>query len=676
MPKGKRGAAVAPAKQEITYIGINQIKASPTNPRKRFDKVSLGELAGSIKSKGVLEPLLVREDGGPGLYELIAGERRWRAAKIAKLAEVPTIVRALTNDEVLDIQIHENLHREDVHPLDEAGWYKHLLENVEGMTIPELAARVGKSEAYVHQRLKLNDLVPAGIELLAEGKIPVGYALEISKYGPDQQMQIIDDFLFLPSWQGGGVQPLARVREYVRSHVLLNLANAPFSTKAKDLRPDGLSCLECPQRTGAAPTLFVPEEVGLEDCCLNPTCYREKVHEFLKKKQLKATTAAVKAGDRPADYIMPIVNGQDAKGPEDRPDVLGYSQFRRVHGKACKFAEEAVNAKAGGDFKVGATITICREPTCKQHLGAGNGTATRSQGGQLNDDQLEKERLQRRIRKEEIFDTKVAEPVRKLVLRIAAESYAGEILTDEAWSEAQHIQVRDWFGPLAMRALKGQFYMDEHTGRVIAEMFVADLPEEIGAKWDQYTDKWSFREDEYAAALEAAEPSHMYRLMFLSTHGHKGKIAFGSYVSQSEVRALAIRYEINYRLLDAQQRLRVAEEGYKKHAPLFVEYLAKVEAGEAAEIPRPYSDQWKPKDEPELEEDYYDEGPDPDEDPDPDETDAEGEDQEPGLMDDIDGDLEEIEGIAAAQTAAAEKRAKAKNARKARKDKTAKESTE
>ena len=168
----------------------------------------------------------------------------------------------------------------------------------------------------------------------------------------------------------------------------------------------------------------------------------------------------------------------------------------------------------------------------------------------------------------------------------------------------------------------------------------------------------------------------MYRLMFLSTHGHKGKIAFDSYVSQSEVRALAIRHEINYRLLDAQQRLRVAEEGYKKHAPLFVEYLAKVEAGEAAEIPRPYSDQWKPKDEPELEEDYYDEGPDPDEDPDPDETDAEGEDQEPGLMDDIDGDLEEIEGIAAAQTAAAEKRAKAKNARKARKDKTAKESTE
>src|SRR5882724_7130261 len=145
---------------EYRNISIAALVESGTNPRKRFDQVALEELAASFKTQGVLAPLLVRELE-ESKYEVVAGARRLRAARIAELETVPVRVVKLTDAESIEAQVVENLQREDIHPLDEALGFKSLLELGEPTyTIANIAARAGKSEGYVHGRIKLADLIP------------------------------------------------------------------------------------------------------------------------------------------------------------------------------------------------------------------------------------------------------------------------------------------------------------------------------------------------------------------------------------------------------------------------------------------------------------------------------------------------------------------------------------
>ena len=133
---------------EYRNIPITTLVESPTNPRKRFDESSLSELAASFKTQGVLAPLLVRELEESN-YEVIAGARRLRAAKLAQLENVPVRIVKLTDAEAIEAQCVENLQREDIHPLEEALGFKSLLELGEPYNIAHIAARSGKSEAYL-----------------------------------------------------------------------------------------------------------------------------------------------------------------------------------------------------------------------------------------------------------------------------------------------------------------------------------------------------------------------------------------------------------------------------------------------------------------------------------------------------------------------------------------------
>jgi ParB/RepB/Spo0J family partition protein len=138
-------------------IALTELHESPWNPRRHFPQKSLEELAESIRKVDVLSPLLVcpRDAGG---YEMAAGHRRLRAAKLAKLAEVPCVVRPMPDQEFLEILTIENLQREDVHPLDEGEGYRTLMAQT-GWLADEVAAKVGKSKSYVYQRLKLAELI-------------------------------------------------------------------------------------------------------------------------------------------------------------------------------------------------------------------------------------------------------------------------------------------------------------------------------------------------------------------------------------------------------------------------------------------------------------------------------------------------------------------------------------
>ncbi len=143
--------------QSLQMLPLTALRESDLNPRRHFNEASLAELAENIRQVGVLTPLLVRpiQHG----YEIAGGHRRYRAARRAGLAEAPCIVRDLTDSEFLEIVTLDNLHREDVHPLDEAQGYAILLAHNE-LEIEDLAAKVGKSVSYIYQRLKLRDLTP------------------------------------------------------------------------------------------------------------------------------------------------------------------------------------------------------------------------------------------------------------------------------------------------------------------------------------------------------------------------------------------------------------------------------------------------------------------------------------------------------------------------------------
>lgn len=157
-------------------IPISNIEPNKNQPRKNFDEKELEELADSIKQNGILQPLLVRPKGDG--YEIVAGERRYQAAKLAGLSEVPVVIRDIDDDEVFQLALIENLQRSDLSPLEEARGYRQLLDE-KGMTQDELAKTLSKSRSSITNTLRLLDLPQEVQDLLEEGKITAGHARAI-----------------------------------------------------------------------------------------------------------------------------------------------------------------------------------------------------------------------------------------------------------------------------------------------------------------------------------------------------------------------------------------------------------------------------------------------------------------------------------------------------------------
>lgn len=170
-----QGAAeVAAPDSPLKMIATASISPLPGNPRKHFDETALDELAGSIAKRGVIQPIIVRPRGN-GKYELVAGERRWRAAQRARLHEIPAIVRELDDREVMALALIENLQREDLNPVEEARAYQKLADE-EGLTQAEIARMVEKSRSHVANTQRLLGLPDAVLDLVEVGKLTMGHA--------------------------------------------------------------------------------------------------------------------------------------------------------------------------------------------------------------------------------------------------------------------------------------------------------------------------------------------------------------------------------------------------------------------------------------------------------------------------------------------------------------------
>lgn len=184
------GAKLETSTDRLRMLSVEQLTASIFQPRKDMDSVRLQELADSISAQGVVQPVVAREVDGT-IYEIIAGERRWRAAKLAGLTEMPVIVRKVSDQAALAIALIENIQREDLNAMEEAEALKRLLDEYR-MTHQQLADSVGKSRVTITNLLRLNDLSPDVKTLLLSGRIEMGHARALLSLAHGQQVQAAD----------------------------------------------------------------------------------------------------------------------------------------------------------------------------------------------------------------------------------------------------------------------------------------------------------------------------------------------------------------------------------------------------------------------------------------------------------------------------------------------------
>lgn len=301
-------------------LALPLLEPSLTNPRKHFDPAKLQELADSIKASDIHQPILVRPLPGSRVadtawephslrpraikptHEIVAGERRYRAAKLAGLVDVPVIVKHMTDDQVLEAQILENLQREDLTPLEEADGYQTLMDRT-SITADQVAAKVGKSRSYVYGRLKLLDLATEGRDALRTGQIDASVALLLARI-PDTavQAQALKTIVERTGYDGDHISA-RNAASLIRSRYMLNLDSAPFDIKAPALTAAG-ACTTCPKRTGANPDLF--SDVKGADLCTDPTCHAAKVTAHQAATMAKAHQRGLTVIEgREAKAIMP-----------------------------------------------------------------------------------------------------------------------------------------------------------------------------------------------------------------------------------------------------------------------------------------------------------------------------------------------------------------------------------
>ncbi len=171
----------------VSVLNISDIEINKNQPRKNFDDDSIQELAESIKAHGVIQPIIVRS-AGEGFYVIVAGERRYRAAKLAGLTEIPVIVTELTASEAAEVALIENIQRADLNPIEIAEAYRAIIEDF-GLTQQELAERIGKPRSSVANALRLLDLPDAIKAYVAEGKLTDGHAKVIAGLGDEALMK-------------------------------------------------------------------------------------------------------------------------------------------------------------------------------------------------------------------------------------------------------------------------------------------------------------------------------------------------------------------------------------------------------------------------------------------------------------------------------------------------------
>jgi ParB family chromosome partitioning protein len=409
---------------EFQVLPIDQIVESSTNPRRRFSEQGLQELVDSVRKHGVLSPLLLRPVNDH--FEIIAGARRFRAARVAELRELPARVKKMSDDEALELQILDNLIREDVHPMDEAMGYRSLLERP-GYDVPAIAARVEKSESYIYQRLKLLDLTPEAQAAFLEDRITAGHAILIARLQPKEQAEALDACYDRHSRVSNqavlvGVKQLAG---WIDQNIHLDLHAAPFSKADPDLVPAAGACVTCQKRTGYMPQLF--PDVARKDTCTDPRCHQSKILAHIAQKKVESEKKGQKLVEVSSSY-------KSWGGKPKASDPVYRDNYTEVKKKdRCESTQKAI--VVSGYRGLGQVMDICADPKCKTHHGSGGYTRS-----QKEIDQAKEEKRKQKI--ELAIRTEIIGAVLREVTACAWSGAANEFVVRSHISEMQHSDVQ------------------------------------------------------------------------------------------------------------------------------------------------------------------------------------------------------------------------------------------
>jgi len=392
--------------QEYQTVNLSQLTESLTNPRKTFDHKALNEMAESIRAVGLLQPILVRPTATEGRFEIVAGARRFRAARLAEIESVCVRVCQLTDAQTLEAQLIENLVRADVHPYEETQGFLALMRlDPARYTAQELAAKTGKSVTFVLQRLKLADLIPAAATHLQKDEIAIGHALLLARLTPAQQEEALPH-CFEDVWFDGKqkkrLATVAQFNNYIEKNIILELSEAPFSREDETLYPDAGACLDCPKRSGFNTLLFPDVK---QDSCFDAACYGEKVTRFI------ATSNLVQLA---GDYRTV---------PEGSPAVPRNSYTIVKPDDLCSYATKGIVAIG---HNPGAILTVCTSLECPKHTARHHAAnfADHEDSNDLN--QIEANRKQRRI-EEKVKEATAAQLRKDFTKKLSAVPTADEM---------------------------------------------------------------------------------------------------------------------------------------------------------------------------------------------------------------------------------------------------------
>jgi ParB family chromosome partitioning protein len=410
-------------------ISLGVIAPSTTNPRKSFDADQLAELKASIGELGIQVPLLVRrrpkaKPTDKIQYELVAGERRLRAAESLSLHTVPCIVKELTDDEAKETQVVENLQRADVHPVEEADAYAAMMGPDQlDMSIEDIAKKVGKTAGYVAARLRLRTLELYCKLLYIKGHITLGHALLLARLTPNDQDRALRFMLdsdpkydkrpitevvlekILDDDDGGDDEdedgyedekisynmPNPQVQKYMRhgrrlveateaqlkrwieSNVLLKLASVPWRLDDDLLLPGAGACIDCPKRSGSNAALF-GDLTAEADVCLDPACFSAKQDATVKVHKEAAKINAKHDGGK--GWLLKI-SSKPSRAPLEEEAVGGGEVVTRKTVKQGQWVaatqdgvtscENTVKALMVDGPDKGKLVWCCADQKCKVH---------------------------------------------------------------------------------------------------------------------------------------------------------------------------------------------------------------------------------------------------------------------------------------------------------------------
>jgi ParB/RepB/Spo0J family partition protein len=380
-----------PSPPNVIDIALELLSPSKTNPRKTYDEESLNGLAASIREQGVLQAIVARPDpwhklgedrSKPnGHYEIVAGERRWRAAKLAGLKFIPVSVKVLSDIDVAEIQLTENEQRKDVEPLDQGHAYRNLVEQLAKKDaarkredlIDDVAKRIGKSARHVYARMKLTELTPELQKDLAAGWISPSHADELVRLCPKDQKEFASAHLYHfvnEEFERGNEGPkfansVRYVKDKIAKEYQLDLTKPPFPAEDVSLVPAAGPCSKCINNSINSP--LMEGAAKSKATCMDRACFAKKREAFVAIEAAKQKPVAAKPEIlrvTPA-HELPHSRLKEADKPKTR------KEWKTAHKGECANVQPAVVVDSSGlhDQAVGAKL-VCANTKCDVHFGA------------------------------------------------------------------------------------------------------------------------------------------------------------------------------------------------------------------------------------------------------------------------------------------------------------------